>query len=325
MFVLPISLNRLFVASNPFTDGVVYTFGSYTLLLAAYNQTKAVQTNGLLTALIQALQPVYKDLHASTPVGAPAPSVAYQTFFKDSKNRIYIGELLAKISRGDPVFEPTFPPQPWQEYTATGGPVILSITTRGQFLADPDGPMVDVFDWCHANPYVTGAVPLSARTPTPLIFLCPYFYDAQPPSIYGDLPPSPLGVTKKPTSNCLAINSRTNTFIKRTPATQPAGFELTQYRMWILFELLSRLYRSGDLGRAAQDVPDVNHCLRLSAEDALDNAASYSYYAASELSPSPPHPTQALISHRYPRQLRQLSTLPPRRRTPRNLRSSRHL
>ncbi|KAI4233692.1 MAG: hypothetical protein LQ352_008228, partial [Teloschistes flavicans] len=240
-----------------------------------------VQTNGLLTALIQALQPVYKDLHASTPVGAPAPSVAYQTFFKDSKNRIYIGELLAKISRGDPVFEPTFPPQPWQEYTATGGPVILSITTRGQFLADPDGPMVDVFDWCHANPYVTGAVPLSARTPTPLIFLCPYFYDAQPPSIYGDLPPSPLGVTKKPTSNCLAINSRTNTFIKRTPATQPAGFELTQYRMWILFELLSRLYRSGDLGRAAQDVPDVNHCLRLSAEDALDNAASYSYYAAS--------------------------------------------
>ncbi|KAL9577200.1 MAG: hypothetical protein Q9203_007551, partial [Teloschistes exilis] len=268
--------------------GVFYTFGSYTLLLAENNQTKAVQTNGLLTDLIQALQPVYRDVHADTTFGRPAPSLAYQTFFKDAKNRNYIGEIFAKISRGDPVYEPTFPPQQWQSYTATGGPVILSITRRGQFYADPDGEMADIFDWCKNNPAVTGGVPFSLRTPAPIIFLCPFFYEAQPPDIYGDLPPEPpAAAAGKPASNCLTVLRRTNTFAKRTPPDQPAGFELTQYRMWILLELLSRLYRTADLRRVGQNIADVNHCLRLSAQDALDNAASYSYYAASEFPRSP--------------------------------------
>ncbi|KAI4201418.1 MAG: hypothetical protein LQ350_003256 [Teloschistes chrysophthalmus] len=263
-------------------------------MLGDFNQTKSIQTNGLLQDLIQALQLVYRDVHANTTFGQTAPSLAYQTFFKDAKNRNYIGEIFARISRGDSVYEPTFPPQQWQSYTATGGPIILSVTRRGQFLADPDGPLVDVFDWCKANPYFTGGVPWSRKSPTPFIFLCPFFYEAQPPSIYGDLPPEPPAAGK-PASNCLTVLRRTNTFAKRTPPDMPAGFELTQYRMWILLELFARLYRTADLSRVGNDVPDVNHCLRLSAEEALDNAASYSYYAASMS--TPPH---LLSPNKYP-------------------------
>ncbi|KAL8685617.1 MAG: hypothetical protein Q9218_007650, partial [Villophora microphyllina] len=251
-------------------SGVTYKSDSYTLAFAQQNQTKAVQIFGLLSSLRLALSPVSHDLVAMTPFGPPDTSEAYSTFFKDTRNRLSIRDLLQKISRGDPVYAPTFPPHQWQNMSPLGGPVIMSITEHGQFLSDPDGPMADVLDWCHANPYVTGVVPFSLVTPAPYILLCPFFFEAQPPNIYGDVPPRSSG-EGQPASNCLNVNSRTNVFRKTTPRLQPAGFELTQYRMWILFELLARLYRSADVKKIGPDVADVNGCLKLKAKDAIDN------------------------------------------------------
>ncbi|KAL8862595.1 MAG: hypothetical protein Q9178_001093 [Gyalolechia marmorata] len=114
----------------------------------------------------------------------------------------------------------------------------------------------------------------------PIILLCPFFFSAKPPDIYGDIPPA--SVDKKPASNCLKVNTITNNFRKASPRTvkQPTGFTLTQYRSWILLEELAHLYYQAAKRVQGLDVYNVNKARKLNPQDALSNGPSYSYYAA---------------------------------------------
>ncbi|KAL8899479.1 MAG: hypothetical protein Q9207_006184 [Kuettlingeria erythrocarpa] len=113
--------------------------------------------------------------------------------------------------------------------------------------------------------------------------LCPFF-DAKPPNVYGDTPPA--SVNKQPASNCLKVNAVTNNFRKASPRSvrQPAGFTLAQYRSWILPEELAHLYYQAAKRERGLDEYNVNRARKLSAQKALINGPTYSYYAAGEFS-----------------------------------------
>ena len=210
---------------------------------------------------------------------APNTSTAYYTFFKDAKSVPFLTSLYTNITAGAPVYAPTAPPQFWGPYSPKGSPVIMVLTGKGQFSVAPNGYPEDMFDRCIKYPQLTAIVPFSKGQSSPLILLCPSFFKAQPPFIYGDLPPEPFN--EHPAANCLTVTKR-NRFKKNTGRLQPAGFDLTQYRMWILLEELAHLYYSASTGNPSIDTYDVNKCVRLSPEASLSNGPSYSYYAASE-------------------------------------------
>ena len=262
---------------SPFAElvlvAILYASGQYILAFQDYDDEKAALLRRLLGNLWSSLQPVIQDLEA------PNTSAAYYTFFKDVKNIPFLISLYTNITAGAPVYAPTSPPQPWGPYSPKGSPVIMVLTGKGQYSTAPNGKQEDMFDRCTNNPQLTAVVPFSKEQSSPFILLCPFFFTAQPPSIYGDLPPEPYD--EHPAANCLKVTKR-NRFKKTTNRLQPAGFDLTQYRMWILLEELAHLYYTASTGNWALDHYDVNKCVRLSPEDSLRNGPSYSYYAASE-------------------------------------------
>ena len=63
---------------------------------------------------------------------------------------------------------------------------------------------------------------------------------------------------------------------------QGTGFSLTQYRTWLLLEALVVLYSQAHGGLHPEPRNDVNDCIQLQPQGALQNGPSYIYYAASE-------------------------------------------
>ena len=260
---------------NSFLGTMLYTSGQYILAFREHDDEKAALLRRLLKNLWSSLQSVIQDLKA------PNTSAAYYTFFKDAKNIPFLTSLYTNITAGAPVYAPTSPPQPWAPFSPNGSPVIMVLSGKGQFSAAPNGYQEDMFDRCINNPQLTASVPFGKEQSSPFILLCPFFFTALSPSIYGDLPPEPF--YEHPAANCLTVTKR-NRFKKTTNRLQPAGFDLTQYRMWILLEELAHLYYSASTGNPSIDSYDVNKCVRLSPEASLSNGPSYSYYAASEYS-----------------------------------------
>ena len=225
---------------------------------------------------------------------APGTSKAFDTFFKDAANKDFVTTLFNNVAAGAPVYSPTNPPQVWQPYSPKGSPIILVIQQLGQWQGKIEGVGVrDAFTWCGENPSLTAHVAFGVDK-YPIILLCPFFFDAQPPSIYGNTPPA--SVDKQPASNCLTVNAITNRFRKTSGrlVRQPTGFTLTQYRSWILLEELAHLYYQAAKGVSRLDEYNVNKCTKLSPQDALANGPTYSYYAASKCSRSPTGPSNFL-------------------------------
>ncbi|KAI4252454.1 MAG: hypothetical protein LQ352_004284 [Teloschistes flavicans] len=263
------------------TPGMLYLldFSSHRLSFARENDEnlkKAIQLQRIMEGLVLSLIPALNELKGKNPISTSDPSPAYRTFFKETRNRNYIRNLLIKVGRGAPVYSPTFPPHDWQRISPEGNPVIISITERGQLGAEFSGETVDMYDWCDRSPAV---ILKNSTAPNPFVVLCPYFWTARPPYVKGDL--AVASHDGQPASNCLSVNSRTNKFRKLTPPGLPAGFELTQYRQWILLHLLAALYRFADTGDMVEPVQDVNAVWRLNALEALGNGHSYLYYVAS--------------------------------------------
>ncbi|KAL8906787.1 MAG: hypothetical protein Q9171_006136 [Xanthocarpia ochracea] len=253
---------------------VVYFQGQYRLAFAQEDLAKATLLRSLLDNLYTNLQPVIQDLKS------PATSKAYDTFFKDSANKDFITTLFENITAGAPVYPPTNPPQPWQKLSPTGSPLIMVLSQLGQLIYTEDGKPKDGFTRCEENIEVTAFVSYS-EDKIPFIFLCPFFFDAEPPAIYGDTPPA--SVDGQPASNCLKVHATTQNFRKASPRTvrDPAGFTLTQYRSWILLEELAHLYHDAATRKESIDVYNINVARKLPAVQAVANGPSYSYYAAS--------------------------------------------
>lgn len=157
----------------------------------------------------------------------------------------------------------------------------MIISQRRQAEAEIYGRLWDMFDFCSQHPSFTAVVPhTTVDLPNPFVLLCPYFFEEQPPAVYGNIPPASVG--GRPASNCLAVSTISNKFKKDTPRGQPTGYGLLQYRMWILLEELAHLYSRSSTGKNSLDYYNINRCVKMTPDEALLNGPSYPYYAASE-------------------------------------------
>ncbi|KAL8657955.1 MAG: hypothetical protein Q9226_001421, partial [Calogaya cf. arnoldii] len=251
----------------------VYRQNQYTLAFAQQDDAKAALLRSLLDNLYTNLQPVIQDLKS------PVTSKAYNTFFKDATNKDFITTLFENVTAGAPVYPPTNPPQPWQILSPTGSPVIMVLSQLGQLIYTNDGIPHDGFTRCEGEDGLTAFVTFSENK-IPILFLCPLFFDAEPPQIYGDIPPA--SVDGQPASSCLDVHAVTQNFRKKSPRTvkDPAGFTMTQYRSWILLEELAHLYYDAAIRVQSSDVYNINAARKLPAGQAVANGPSYSYYAA---------------------------------------------
>lgn len=224
----------------------------------------------IFDALGRALVTVNHDLAQTSTDGqrTPNPSAAFLAFFNSAGSVPYVASVFNNATAGVSLLDPT-------PYSATGAPTFFSVTARGQMSANVNNQMVDAWDNCNSNSALT-AFYLNVETyPVPYIALCPLFFTAQPPVIFGDTPPA--SVSGQPASNCLRINTSINRFqYTGSGNTKP----LTQYRTWILLEEIVHYYTSITLS-VTSDVSDANKAFRLSTGASLPNAPSYLYYAAS--------------------------------------------
>ncbi|KAL8783334.1 MAG: hypothetical protein Q9213_004709 [Squamulea squamosa] len=255
----------------------LYQHRGYVLVFPQEDDTqlqKAARLRILLDNLFQNLKPVIQDLQASTQ------SQAYKTFFHDEANKPFLLALFTNISTGAVAYPHTDPPQPWAPYSPTAAPIFWTITQREQLQIKLKGRTIDAHDQCTSVHGTTAYNLWTPGNPNPIILICPYFYDAPPHVIFGDIPP--VSVKGLPASNCLEVNRATNRFKRKTGRHSFVGFELTMYRMWILLEELAHVYYQVATGRGGMDRYSVNKVTELSPQDALANGPSYVYYAASE-------------------------------------------
>ncbi|KAL8836291.1 MAG: hypothetical protein Q9170_002964 [Blastenia crenularia] len=231
------------------------------------NTNSPKKIDRMLKHLREALQPALLDIAATNPDGSPKPSRPYTAFFKDRANIPFVREILTDITTGLSLF-----PGQGYEGTVDGSPVIYSITKPGKVHANLNGKMWDLWDYYLAKPKAT-AVYLKN---TPYIFLFPYFWEAVPPNIYGDVPPAPVG--DAPASNCLTVNAVLNKFSLNDGLHW--GGNLIQWRMWLLMEELAHHYLDGKKNKS-NDVQNANLLFRLSVKDSLETVQAYMYYAAS--------------------------------------------
>ncbi|KAI4149364.1 MAG: hypothetical protein L6R39_002520 [Caloplaca ligustica] len=219
----------------------------------------------LLQHLWKTLQPALRDISTTQPDGTPKASPAYTAFFKDSANIPFVRDLLTNITTGTSMLSGDF------SYSVRGSPVFYSVTEPGEVSAKIKGKMIDMWDHYLQNPTATAA----QLRHTPYIILFPYFWAADPPRMYGDVPPAPHG--DSPASNCLTVNTVTNRF--RLNDALHWGGNLIQYRMWLLMEELAHYYTTQSRGKT-NDVQNANTLFWLSAKDSLETVQAYMYYAA---------------------------------------------
>lgn len=110
--------------------------------------------------------------------------------------------------------------------------LVLMVVSEGEGLTWTDsatGQKKDAFSRCESEDGLTAFVPFNTQETYPVIIICPYFFTAPAPKIYGDLPPAPLDA--QPASNCLSVSTVTNRFKKTTPRSlkEPTGYPLIQF------------------------------------------------------------------------------------------------
>ena len=212
-----------------------------------------------LKGLYLALLPIIEDTKLSNP------SPAFKAFFKDASNAPFVSEVLTNVTTGV-ARHPNNPP------FTNGSPTFFCPTAAGQFQANLKGGQIDLYIHC----LQTETSVAFYLNPLPYIVLCSKFWT----SPYARSPPS---------NNCLSVNTYINKF-------RGNGETLYAFNMWILLEEIVHYYLTASSKTSLkQEVYDVNKAFRLSADKAVANAVSYSYYAASKSSASKKQTSQTLI------------------------------
>ena len=197
----------------------------------------------LLSTLSNTLQPVITDL------GSSISSDAYTTFFKDIAHAPYVRDVFYNITTGVSV-----PPEPGAQSST---PVFICVDGRDQVSYRENGKRVDVYTRCRA----LGEVPAIALLKSPYIVICPFFFT---------LPSIPA----QSTSTCLTVDSYRTRFVQN-------GKSLVKYQLWHVLHELVHYYVYATV-QDHMDIYNINACLALKAKNAVLNAQSYVYYAASK-------------------------------------------
>lgn len=211
--------------------------------------SQARKVVALLDKLWEALQPVIEDATSAQP------GEAYFTFFKAFSNAPFVSQVLRNVSDGASI-SPWGAPPIYQNVH----PLVYCVTGPGQLgFRESDTKTSDAYTKCvqKAN------VPIYQLQNSPFILICPGFFEL--PSL-GDLPVD---------NTCLTVS----TYIDRF---QESGQKLTQYRIWLLLDMIVRFYITSKVLNLLA-VGDVNSCVRLSSEQAAINPRSYTYYVACEI------------------------------------------
>ncbi|KAL8668735.1 MAG: hypothetical protein Q9168_006647 [Polycauliona sp. 1 TL-2023] len=215
----------------------------------------------LLENLFDHLEPAKQDISKSRP------SKAYTTWFGDTspQTKSFVRDILTNITEG-PSRLPEGP-----DYSQGGSPVFWALTEVGEFASTGHGDFYQ--NIClGANKTATAKLLVDS----PYILICPFFWDARAPQMYGNLPPAPFG--SKAARNCLKVNKATNQFI--LDDAQHYGGGLIQYRMWVMMEELLHYYINLSRGDS-NDIQNANLLRRWPLKIRLETTQSYMYYAAS--------------------------------------------
>ncbi|KAI4286323.1 MAG: hypothetical protein L6R35_004426 [Caloplaca aegaea] len=231
-------------------------------------QSEVYKIDHLLQRLNSHLRPALRDIKAVNSDGTPRISAAYATFFTDTALRPQVEDILTKVITGVSML-----PETETGYSLGGSPVFWSVTSHGEFRYMSDGQILDVWDtYLDENKTFTAVWYKN----TPYIFLFPYFWEANPPYMYGDIPPAPVG--RRPAWNCLIVDRPTNRF--KTTGGSDWGMSTIQWRMWVLMEELLHYYLHLTRG-VSGDFQAMNLLIAQPPLIRLVTTTAYMYYAAS--------------------------------------------
>ena len=202
----------------------------------------------LLETLRSTLQLVLGDLNFRRS------SKAFTTFFKHVNNVPYVRSIIQNIALGNPV-----------SIDGNGHrnfPGFICVTAREQvWVRDESGETVDFYEHCLQRPRTAATSDLTSSS-RPMTILCPLFFKS--PAI----PPSSR-------TGCLGVDPATNAFISN-------GAHIINFQLWHIMHELVHMYIYWSSG-GRLDFYHVNDCLSLSANQSVQNAQSYAFYAASAL------------------------------------------
>ncbi|KAL8961790.1 MAG: hypothetical protein Q9193_001705 [Seirophora villosa] len=240
------------------------------------------KTHHLLDRLKTHLRPALNDIRAVNPDGTPKISNAYATFFTDTVLVPQVDDILTKVTTGVSMVPGTD-----VQYSLDGSPVIMSVASHGDFRYVRDGEVLDAWDYYLQSNKTETAVWLKE---SPYILLFPYFWEANPPQMHGDVPPPPFG--NRPAWDCLIVDRSRNRFLGNDdPALGGINsMALIQWRTWVLMEQLLYYYIHYTRGFAGQ-VLAANRLIAQPSFIKITSAQTYMYYAACKcLLLSPPVP-----------------------------------
>ncbi|KAL9008490.1 MAG: hypothetical protein Q9173_006389, partial [Seirophora scorigena] len=207
-------------------------------------ESEVYKIHHLLDRLKTHLRPALNDLRAVNPDGTPNISNAYATFFTDTVLVPQVDDILTKVTTGVSML-----PETKVQYSLNGSPVIMSVVSHGDFRYVRDGEVLDAWDYYLERNKTETAVWLKE---SPYILLFPFFWEANPPQMNGDVPPPSFD--NRPAWNCLIVDRSRNRFRGNDdPALGGINsMALIQWRTWVLMEQLLYYYIHYTRGFAGQ-------------------------------------------------------------------------
>ncbi|KAI4091930.1 MAG: hypothetical protein LQ344_003748 [Seirophora lacunosa] len=244
--------------------------GRYTVVSKVESDVHKI--HHLLDRLKTHLRPALNDIRAVNRDGTPKISNAYATFFTDTVLVPQVDDILTKVTTGVSMLPGTD-----VQYSLDGSPVIMSVASHGDFRYVRDGEVLDAWDYYLASNKTETAVWLKE---SPYILLFPFFWEANPPQMNGDVPPPPVG--NRPAWDCLIVDRSRNRFLGNDdPALGGINsMALIQWRTWVLMEELLYYYIHYTRGFAGQMLA-ANRLIAQPAFIKITSAQTYMYYAAS--------------------------------------------
>lgn len=168
--------------------------------------------------------------------------------FQDAAYAPYVRKVFSNITIGASV-----PPEPGRSSVP---PIFICVDDRHQVTYLENGILQDAYTSYRTHDWA--ALALLKR---PEILISPLFFT---------YPAIPL----QSTANCLTVNPRLKYFVQN-------GLSLVKYQLWIILHELVHYY-VWSTKEFHRDVYAINRCLDLLSRDAVVNAQSYVYYAASK-------------------------------------------
>ena len=209
------------------------------------------------------LQPAIMDTKQTFTSGA------YNTFFKDVRNALFVRKILQNIASGTPVLPGLAQPG----FGRVKSPVIACVPDPP--IEDPDPRLVGLTPWvqafakrdCGKDRGVNKAYALFIGG-TNIVTLCPRWFTANQP------------VEPKAKRPCIAVDRATNRF-------RGFGYPLAQnLRSWLVHGLVHvYLVAATNMRTPSDEVYAVNDCFQLKADSQKLMPNNYIYYASSMCAP----------------------------------------